>query len=154
MPPLLRCVTFHSDRFETRTPAPHFINPDNFGEDVAGWLRTRLPGSLEPDTPIQEDYGWGIWTRAGADRYWIAIGLMDEEEGEPRRTWLMTVACDPGLNILKRLFHRPSPADLATVCQAVDEALHGEPAISDIRWWNDQPFAGTGAPHPPGGPAA
>ena len=148
MPPRLRCVTFQSERFETRTPAPHFINPDNFGEDVAGWLRARLPAGLEPGSPIQEDYGWGVWTSAGGDPYWIAIGLMEEEDGVDRHTWLITVACDPGLNIVKRLFHRPSAADLATVCHAVDAALHGDPGIREIRWWEDQPFAGAGAPHP------
>jgi hypothetical protein len=153
MPPLLRCVTFQSERFETRNPAPHFINPGNFGEDMAAWLRGRLPASLEAGPPIQEDYGWGIWTRAGDDRYWIAIGLMDEADDEEARTWLMTVAWDPGLNILKRLFHRPSPDDLSTVCHTVDRALHGEPAIRDIRWWDAQPLLGAGAPHPPGRPA-
>lgn len=149
MPPRVRCVTFRSERFETRTPAPHFINPDNFGEDVAEWLRDRLPAALQPDPPIQEDYGWGLWTRAGGDAYWIAIGLMEEEEGVARDTWLITVACDPGLNLLKRLFHRPSPTDLAGVCGAVDAALQGAPAVREIRWWHDQPFTGTGAPHPP-----
>jgi hypothetical protein len=69
------------------------------------------------------------------------------------RTWLMTVAWDPGLNILKRLFHRPRPDDLSTVCHTVDRALHGEPAIRDIRWWDAQPLLGAGAPHPPGRPA-
>ncbi len=57
-----------------------------------------------------------------------------------------------GLNILKRLFHRPRPDNLDAVCQAIDDALHGEPAIAQIQWWSDQPLRGAGTPHPAGAP--
>ena len=50
----------------------------------------------------------------------------------------------------KRLFHRPRPDNLDAGCQAIDDALHGEPAIAEIQWWNDQPFRGAGTPHPAG----
>lgn len=149
MPPLLRSVTFRCDRFETRTPPPGAINPTCFGQDVAAWLRAALPPSLEPGEPIAEDYGWGIWTRTGADPYWIAIGLMDEsEDGTPTPTWLITAAYDPGLNLLRRLLHRPRREDLDQVCRAIDEALHGDTGISAVRWWDAQPFFGPGSEHP------
>jgi hypothetical protein len=107
MPAMARHVTFRSSRFETRTPAPHFINPHNFGEDVAGWLRSKLPAGLEPGEVIQEDYGWGTWTRSGDD----------------------------------------------PVCLAVDAALQGDSSITDIRWWDVQPFIGSGKAHPTDGGA-
>ncbi|HYC31374.1 MAG TPA: hypothetical protein VEB59_03745 [Gemmatimonadales bacterium] len=148
MPPLIRSVTFESDRFETSTPGSDAINADCFGADVAAWLRTSLPADLEPDAPIQEDYGWGLWTRPGEDPYWIAIGLMEEGDDRPARTWLVTAAYDPGLNLWRRLFHRPRRADLDRVCRAIDDALHAAAGITAIRWWADQPFMGRGQPHP------
>ena len=148
MPPIMRSVTFESDRFETATPRPDAINPTCFGADVAAWLRDRLPTELHPDTPIQEDYGWGLWTRIGEDPYWIAIGLMEEDDDGPSRTWLMTAAYDPGLNLWRRLVRRPRHEDLDRVCRAVDGALHGDAAITAIQWWDDQPFMGRGKAHP------
>ena len=148
MPPFVRTVTFESDRFETVTPPAGAVNPDCFGADVAAWLRSKLPGDLHPDAPIAEDYGWGIWTRAGEDPYWIAIGLMDEGDEQPARTWLMTAAYDPGLNLWRRLTHRPRREELDRVCRAIDEALYAEPDIRAIRWWDDQPLLGAGSPHP------
>jgi hypothetical protein len=145
----MRSVTFESDRFERTTPPPDAINPTCFGGDVAAWLRSRLPADLSPDAPIQEDYGWGLWTRIGEDPYWIAIGLMDEsDDQEPARTWLATAAHDPGLNLWRRLVHRPRREDLDRLCRAIDDALHGDSGITAITWWDDQPLAGQGKPHP------
>jgi hypothetical protein len=145
---LLRSVTFESTRFESVTLPPGAVNPNCFGQDVAAWLQSSLPAALEPGAPVAEDYGWGVWTRVGDDPYWIAIGLMDEPEGEPARTWLVTAAYDPGFNLWRRLVHRPRPADLDRVCGAIDAALHGDPTIRGVRWWEDQPFVGAGAAHP------
>jgi hypothetical protein len=66
---------------------------------------------------------------SGADRYWIAIGLMDPEGDEAR----------------------DRREDLDAVCRAIDDALQGEPAVTEIRWWGDQPFLGAGTAHPLGG---
>jgi hypothetical protein len=148
MPPLMRSVTFESSRFETRTPAPEAVNPTCFGKDVAAWLRSRLPRSLEPGDPGAEDYGWGLWTRVGKDPYWIAIGLMDEGDTEAQHTWLITAAYDPGLDLLRRLFHRPRREDLELVCRAIDEALHGDSDITAVRWWDEQPLLGRARAHP------
>ena len=144
---LLRSVTFESSRFETETAPPGAVNPGCFGRDVAAWLGSRLPADMAPGEPVAEDYGWGLWTRVGDDPYWIAIGLMDEPE-ESQHTWLLTVAYDPGLNLLRRCFHRPRRADLDRICRAVDAALQQDPAIAAVRWWGDQPFTGSGTPHP------
>ena len=147
-----RCVTFASRRFESRTPGPHFINPGNFGEDLATWLRSRLPERFAPGEPIQEDYGWGVWVQAGSDPYWIAVGKMDEDEGEAAAdavpTWLIALAYEPGFNLLRRLTHRPRREDLDALCAAVHDALQGEAEIDEVRWWGEQPFSGSGTSHP------
>jgi hypothetical protein len=151
MPAMRRSVTFRSDRFESRTPGPHFINPGNFGEDLAVWLRGRLPERLAPGEPIQEDYGWGVWVRSGEDPYWIAAGKMEEDEDAepaPLPTWLITVAYDPGLNLLRRLMHRPRRADLDAVCAAIHDALRDEAGISEVQWWPEEPFRGPASSHP------
>jgi len=36
--PLQTHVTFRSAAFNTTAPKDYFINPDNFGEDLAYWL--------------------------------------------------------------------------------------------------------------------
>lgn len=146
-----RCVTFRSALFESRTPGPHFINPDNFGEDLAAWLQVRLPARFAAADPIQEDYGCGVWTRVGEDAYWIALGKMDEEdEGAPADlpTWLVVAAYEPGFNLLRRLTHRPRREDLESLCAGIDDALRSDPGITDVQWWGEEPFHGSGSPHP------
>lgn len=66
-------VSLQSARFEYKEPKPYFINPNCFGEDVAGWLVTALGREgFMVDEPIQqEDYGWGFWT---------AISLAEDDD--------------------------------------------------------------------------
>ncbi len=147
-----RCVTFTSRRFESRTPGSHFINPGNFGEDLTLWLRARLPERFSPGDPIQEDYGWGVWARSGKDPYWVAVGKMDDDEtdaaADAAPVWLVVVAYEPGFNLLRRLTHRPRREDLDALCAAIDEALQDEAQVTDVRWWEEQPFSGSGSLHP------
>lgn len=139
----LRWATFRSSRFEHRTPGPHFINPTCFGEDLAAWLRPHLQAAgLQPSEPIQEDYGWGLWTRADGDPYWIAIGAFGDDTPETEAEWGIGVSYDPGFNLLKRLFHRPAEGGLLRVATAIDAALKGEPSIRQVEWWRETPHQG------------
>ena len=92
-----RAVTFRTDRFESRNPKPHFINPNCFGEDLVAWLRPA------PGEPIQEDYGWVLWTEL---------------------------------------------EDLDRLSNAVDRRLRAHPAISEVAWWDGEPFHGASREHP------
>src|SRR5215208_5256704 len=144
-----KTVTFKTSLFESKEPKPHFINERCFGEDLAAWLLQRLcEAPFTFDEAIQEDYGWGFWAKAGEDTYWIAIGIFDESVGSTEAEWGVTVAADAGLNLFRRLFHKPRSEDLLSLCAAIDAVLHAEPQIREVQWWPSEPFAGVGSEHP------
>ena len=126
-------IGISSDAFEHRSVQPHFINPCCFGEDLALWLKTKLEPLLASgftlSEPIQEDYGWGLWASKGRDPYWIALSYCGSGPTEEPGEWVVTVAYDPGLNILKRLFHRSAKASFELLRDRVWEALKGNPKI-------------------------
>jgi hypothetical protein len=102
-------ITVETDGFEHREVKPHFINPCCFGEDFATWLKqelSRFP-ELKISEPIQEDYGWGLWVWHGGDRFWIALSYVGAGPQEAPAQWVISVTYDPGLNLAKRLFHKP-----------------------------------------------
>jgi hypothetical protein len=112
-------LTIETERFEHREVKPHFINPCCFGEDFAAWLRERLAPlrerGFEVSDPIQEDYGWGLWVSRGKDPFWIALSFVGEGPTEEPGQWIVSVNYDPGLNVLKRLFHKPDRASFEQV---------------------------------------
>jgi hypothetical protein len=114
MPTMTDQITFESDVFEHREVKPHFINPCCFGEDIAAWLKDELKPlaaeGFEISEPIQEDYGWGLWANKGKDAFWIAIGFQGDGPTEEPGVWGVSVDDDPGLNPIKRIFHKPGPA--------------------------------------------
>jgi hypothetical protein len=120
-------LTVETARFDYLEPKPHFINPNCFGEDFATWLRERVSGfaeeGFEISPPIQEDYGWGFWLSREKDTFWVAISFVDRLEGEPGAQWVVSVAYDPGLSILRRLFHKPDEAALARIRDTIWGAL-------------------------------
>ncbi|MGH7518579.1 MAG: hypothetical protein ACREOC_14125 [Gemmatimonadales bacterium] len=115
-------LTVETALFEYREPKPHFINPNCFGEDFAAWLRERVAGfaseGFEISAPIQEDYGWGFWLSRAKDTFWVAISFVDQVDGGGAQ-WVVSVAYDPGLSILRRLFHQPDEAALARIRETV-----------------------------------
>ena len=126
-------VRVETDLFEYREVKPHFINPCCFGEDFARWLRRELAdlaaAGFQLSEPIQEDYGWGLWASRGPDPFWIAISFCGEGPTEEPAEWVVSTGYDPGLNLLKRLFHRPDAAALARVRERVRHALASQSAI-------------------------
>src|SRR5690242_20213737 len=111
-------VYFRTDLFESRTPQPHFVNPNCFGEDLAAWLLHRMQGMRFGFSAIfQEDYGWGFWTNG---QYWTAIALL-EDSGDPPE-WLISVDYDPGLNLRERLLGKADAATIQRLCGAIHVA--------------------------------
>jgi hypothetical protein len=87
-------ILFDSNRFNLSEVKDHFINPTCFGEDLAGWLRTKLLEqgipTIEPD---QEDWGWYIESTLDGNAYFIGIGgNPDEQSGDPNQgEWRISI---------------------------------------------------------------
>jgi hypothetical protein len=104
-------ITVETDRFEHREVKPHFINPCCFGEDFAAWLKQEISHlrdlGFNFSEIIQEDYGWGFWALRGKDRFWVALSYVGDGPQEAPARWVISVNYDPGLNLVKRLLHKP-----------------------------------------------
>lgn len=129
-------ITVETEKFEHREVKPHFINPCCFGEDFALWLRKQISSVSEASytfsEPIQEDYGWGFWASFGKDRFWVAISYVGDGPQEPPARWVLSVNYDPGLNLIKRLFHRHEPKALQQLREDVIKAVTSESAIRTV----------------------
>jgi hypothetical protein len=126
-------ITIETDMFEHREVKPHFINPCCFGEDFAAWLRQELSPLTEKgfslSDPIQEDYGWGFWASHGKDPFWVAMSYVGAGPQEPPGQWVVSVRYDPGLNLIKRLFHKPDSQVFALLRDRVWESLKSNSAL-------------------------
>ena len=126
-------ITVETDLFDHRVVKPHFINPCCFGEDFTIWLKERVaPLSKKGfnfSESIQEDYGWGFWANHSRDTYWVAISYVGDGPQEEPAQWVISVNYDPGLNLVKRLFHKPDGYALSQLREGVCEALTSNPGI-------------------------
>jgi hypothetical protein len=129
-------ITIETDLFEHREVKPHFINPCCFGEDFAIWLRgelSRLAGEgFSLSEPIQEDYGWGLWASHGKDPFWIALSYVGDGPQEEPAQWVVSVNYEAGLNLVKRLFHKPNREAFAVLRERIWQAIRSNPAIRTI----------------------
>lgn len=145
----MRHVSFTTNLFENKEPPPHFINPICFGEDLTAWLIEKIRLTVpEISAAIQEDYGWGFWATIDGATYWTAIAINEETIGQAVAEWYITIAYEPGCNPIRRWFKRPRPEALLALRNALDTALHSEPAITDIRWWSTDFDSGQPSAHP------
>src|SRR4029077_6375695 len=129
-------ITVETDQFEHREVKPHFINPCCFGEDFAAWLKEQLStlegSGFSLSETIQEDYGWGFWASHGQDPFWVALSYVGDGPVEGPAQWVISVDYDPGLNLVKRLFHRPDHRALQRLRDQVRQALTSNTAIRTI----------------------
>ncbi len=72
---------------------------------------------------IEEDYGAGFWAHAGEDGFWVAVGAVDDEVGEPHGRFLVNASFDPGLSLIRRLRHRPDETHFKELAKAVGAAV-------------------------------
>jgi hypothetical protein len=130
-------ITVETDLFEHREVKAHFINPCCFGEDFAAWLKqelSRFPElGIELSDSIQEDYGWGLWASRGKDRFWISLSYVGNGPQEAPAQWVVSVTDDPGLNLAKRLFHRPDQRALGQLRDRVRHILASNGAIRIVK---------------------
>jgi len=126
-------IRVETDQFEHREVKPHFINPCCFGEDFAAWLKEEISPLQESGFSlseiIQEDYGWGFWAWHGKDPFWVALSYVGDGPQEEPAQWVISVNYDPGLNLIKRLFHKPDKQALQKLRYHVRQAVTSNTAI-------------------------
>jgi hypothetical protein len=129
-------LTIETDLFEHREVKPHFVNPCCFGEDFALWLKRELlplaADGFSFSEPIQEDYGWGLWASHDKDPFWIALSYVGDGPQEEPAQWVVSVNYDPGLNLIGRLFRKPSRKAYTVLRERVWRALKSNAAIKTI----------------------
>jgi hypothetical protein len=127
-------IVIETDLFEHRVVKPHFINPCCFGEDFAAWLKLELLRypelGVKLSDPIQEDYGWGLVASRGKDRFWVALSYVGNGPQETPVQWIVSVG--NGLNIFKRLFHKPDLQAMAQIQDRIRQILASNSAIRMI----------------------
>jgi hypothetical protein len=130
-------IVIETDLFEHREVKPHFINPCCFGEDFAAWLKQELLRFTDLDfelsEAIQEDYGWGFWASRGKDRLWVALSYVGDGPQEAPAQWVISVTNDPGLNLVKRMFHKPDRQALEQLRNRVRQIMTSNGAIKMIK---------------------
>ena len=128
-------MTVETDAFEHRHIKP-LINPCCFGEDFAAWLKTQIAEAqdcgLQLSDPIQEDYGWGFWASRGNQRYWIALSYLGDGPQEATAKWIISVTHDPGVNLIKRLLHKPNQSTFNELRELVREIVTSNEAIKVV----------------------
>jgi hypothetical protein len=129
-------ITVETDRFEHRDVKPHFINPCCFGEDFAAWLKQELApladAGFDFSGPRQEDYGWGFSVSHGKDNFWIALSYAGTGPQEPPAQWVVSVSYDAGLNLIRRLFHKPDGQAFTRLRDQVWQILKSDNTISIV----------------------
>ena len=127
-------ITVETDMFEHREVKPHFINPCCFGEDFAAWLKQQITPLTDfiLSEIIQEDYGWGFWALHGKDRFWVALSYVGNGPQEAPAQWIISVNYDPGLNLIKRLLHRPDVQAFSELRDRVWQILGSNSAIRTL----------------------
>lgn len=75
-------VTFKSDIFNTSVEKESFINPKNYGDDMASWIVSEFKmRNIETDSEIgQEDHGWYVNFTLQAQSYNFIIGFLPDDE--------------------------------------------------------------------------
>jgi hypothetical protein len=132
-------VTFSSKAF-SKAAMPHHINPVCRCDDLAAWLESRLdeaiPGART--TRYQEDFGWVV--EVGLTQlpkpFMVVAGNLDEDDEET-----------DAFGVYVEAPQRASPDD---VIAAIDRALHEDPAIESIQWWDGGFMGGEPTDHADG----
>jgi len=126
-------ITVETDLFEHREVKPHFINPCCFGEDLAAWMKQELSRvadfGFDLSQVIQEDYGWVFLASRSKDRFWIAFSYVADGPQVPPAQWVISGTYNPGLNLIKRLFHKPDRQSWEYLQAKIRQVVTSNPAI-------------------------
>ena len=127
-------VTFRSSAFNTTEPKDYFVNPDNYGDDLANWLMRELRsrGVEVKDYMGQEDHGWYFTFRSGGVEYDFVVGMRVRDE------WLGWLERSAGfVASLLGARKRGIGSDAALT---IDAVLSASEQVRDVRWHFERDF--------------
>ena len=144
-------LTFRSAAFNTADERDHFINPGNYGDDLARWLMDRLrsAGYGVGAEPGQEDFGWYLSFEVAGRPYCLVLGYRPGEEGE-QGEWIGWLERE--LGFFASILGRREKGVEEAAPRAIHTVLNAAPEITDIRWHEAAAFRagreeeGTAAP--------
>ena len=126
-------ITVETEMFEHREVKPHFHQSLLLRRGLCVLAERAISDLAESgfdlSNPIQEDYGWGFWVRRGKDCFWVAISYVGDGPKEVPAQWSISVNYDPGLNLIKRIFHKPDKEALQQLRDQILETVKSETAI-------------------------
>jgi len=123
-------VTFSCSGFNTSEPRDYFINPNNFGDELAKRLMQELRvRNTAVDSELgQEDHGWYLTFHSGGKSYDFVLG----HRGEERAEWLGWL--ERGAGFLPSLFGARKRSVPPEIAQLVHAALVSLPEVHGVRW--------------------
>jgi len=135
-------VTFRSSSFNSQELQKYYINPENYGDDLARWLAEKLEKKdvqiqiqKDKDFPRQEDFGWFFDCDIGVDTFCIIISHhYDNDNFE----WVVGIERKCGL--VKSLFGGRTKNIKFQVPQAIHDILSSAYIITHIRWYQQKDF--------------
>ena len=127
-------VTFRSNKFNTSTSKPNYINPECFGDDLAEWLgRELFNAGIATDSKIgQEDFGWYLGFQCGPYKYDFVVGY------NPDGHWMGWLERRRGL--IASLFGARKRGIRADAANAIHSVLASAEGISEVRWYLQRDF--------------
>jgi hypothetical protein len=140
-------------RDHARFTAPRFVPPagddtppGDYALQLVSWLRERLiADGLDIGEPVVEDWGCLLGVNQPGARLAVGIGPVSGTQGE------FLVFVEPiGPGLVASLLRRAKPSDPAVaimVAASVDRALHADPRITEITWFETNRRTGAETDH-------
>jgi hypothetical protein len=127
-------LLFHTGRFDLSIVGDHFINPCCFGEDLAAWLRERLIArGIHADLPGQEDWGWYLGVKRGAETYLLGMSGNADEDSTNKNAGEWHIIIERKRSLGQRLRNAGKIADDDPIIALIEGILGSESDFRNIR---------------------
>jgi hypothetical protein len=124
-------ILFRTSLFNLSKVHEHFINPCCFGEDLADWFGDRLtPKGVQTSTPYQEDWGWELPVKLGADSYYLCMSGNADRPGNNEGEWRIIV--QKRRSIWERLTGRGKITVDDPLLKLLEQILSREPNVTKV----------------------
>lgn len=128
-------VTFYGTSFNTTIKKKHYINPENYGDDLAFWLAEEMEkrGAVldkGDEFPGQEDFGWYINYKISNKPFCLIVGGRPDDGGKIE--WVAWI--ENGCGFLASLFGGRNKNIGIEPYELLHEVLSNSEKITNVRW--------------------